>query len=124
MSLSRVKTWNPGDVLTAADLNGEFDNFINHPIAFISPTTGPINFNLQAHSGLLPSVITASSGTTGSALIVTSSGGAQWSALPAFYNLDLRTSGVTISNTAVESTVYSVTIPGGTFQGGSRQLAV
>jgi hypothetical protein len=33
------------------------------------------------------------------------------------FNLDIRTSGVTIANTTVETTMYSVTIPGGTLQG-------
>jgi hypothetical protein len=28
MSLSRVKVWNTGDVLTASDLNGEFNNIL------------------------------------------------------------------------------------------------
>lgn len=74
MSLARVKTWNPGDVLTAADLNGEFNNILNNPISLASPTTGPINFNLQAHTNLLPSVITGTSASAGQVLIVTSSG--------------------------------------------------
>ena len=44
MSLARVKVWNPGDVLTAADLNAEFNNILNQPISLISPTTGVITF--------------------------------------------------------------------------------
>ena len=44
MALARVKVWNPGDVLTAADLNAEFNNLLNNPIALISPTTGVITF--------------------------------------------------------------------------------
>lgn len=32
LNLSRVKTWNASDVLTASDLNAEFDNIINHAI--------------------------------------------------------------------------------------------
>jgi len=50
MALARIKTWNPGDILTAADLNAEFNNELNNPIALISPTTGVINFNNQAHT--------------------------------------------------------------------------
>ena len=45
MALARVKVWNPGDVLTAADLNAEFNNLINNPITLISPTTGVITFS-------------------------------------------------------------------------------
>jgi hypothetical protein len=74
MALARVKTWNPGDVLTAADLNGEFNNVLNNPITLVSPTTGPINFNLQLHTNLLPGVITGTSGVSGQTLMVTSSG--------------------------------------------------
>ena len=44
MALARVKVWNPGDVLTAADLNAEFNNLLNNPISLISPTTGVITF--------------------------------------------------------------------------------
>lgn len=68
MSLARVKVWIPGDVLTAADLNSEFNNVLNNPNSLISPSTGPINFNLQAHTGLLPSVITGTSGVAGNVL--------------------------------------------------------
>jgi hypothetical protein len=63
-----------GQVLTAAAQNGEFNNIINNPIALISPTTGAINFNLQTHTNLLPSVITATSGSAGNALITNGAG--------------------------------------------------
>ena len=49
--LGRVKTWTDGETLTALDQNGEFNNILNNPIALVSPTTGPINFNAQAHTG-------------------------------------------------------------------------
>jgi hypothetical protein len=49
MSLARVKVWNPGDVLTAADLNAEFNNILNNPTTLISPFTANLDFaNFQA----------------------------------------------------------------------------
>lgn len=74
MSLARAHTWNAGDILKAADLNGEFNNVLNNPVSLISPSTGAINFNLQAHTNLLPSAITATSGVSGQVLGVSSSG--------------------------------------------------
>ena len=79
MALARVKTWNPGDVLTAADLNGEFNNVLNNPITLVSPTTGPINFNLQTHTNLVPTALTASSGVVGQVLQLSSAGTPAWS---------------------------------------------
>lgn len=78
MALSRVKVWIPGDILTASDLNGEFNNILNNPISLISPTTGGINFNLAAHSNLLPSAVTGSSGATGDALVIGGGGVGIW----------------------------------------------
>jgi hypothetical protein len=49
MALSRITVWSAGQVLTAADLNGEFNNVLSNPLTLISPTTGNINFaNNQA----------------------------------------------------------------------------
>lgn len=45
MALSRVKTWDAGEVLTAADLNAEFSNILDNPISLISPFTGDIDLN-------------------------------------------------------------------------------
>lgn len=45
MALARVKTWISGEVLFAADLNGEFNNVLNNALALISPLTGNLNFN-------------------------------------------------------------------------------
>ena len=92
MALARVKTWNPGDVLTAADLNGEFNNVLNNPISLVSPTTGPINFNNQANTGFLPVSVTTS-GLAAQAITLTSSNPAQWAypaaaVLPGVRNLN------------------------------------
>lgn len=45
MALSRVTTWISGDVLTAAALNGEFNNLLNNALSLISPLTGTLDFN-------------------------------------------------------------------------------
>ena len=45
MAISRVKTWIAGDVLTASDLNAEFNNLLNNALALISPLTADLNFN-------------------------------------------------------------------------------
>ena len=59
MSLARVKTWNAGDVLTAADLNAEFDNILNNPGSLISPLTANLNLgNFQLVNARLENVTT------------------------------------------------------------------
>jgi len=45
MSLSRVKTWSAGEILTAADLNSEFNNILNNALSLISPLTGTLDAN-------------------------------------------------------------------------------
>lgn len=45
MSLPRIKSWSPEEVLTANDLNGEFDNILGNPISLISPFTGDVDAN-------------------------------------------------------------------------------
>lgn len=46
MSLTRVKVWNAGDILTASDLNTEFNNIINNIGTFLStPLTSNLDFN-------------------------------------------------------------------------------
>ena len=52
MSLSRIKDWNAGDVLSAADLETEFDNIYNHPMSLISPATA--NFDLDGYTIIDP----------------------------------------------------------------------
>ena len=43
MTLARVKVWIAGDVLTAADLNAEFNNILNNPGTLISPLSANLN---------------------------------------------------------------------------------
>ena len=45
MSVSRVHTWIAGEVLTASDLNAEFNNIVNAGISLISPLSTTLNFN-------------------------------------------------------------------------------
>ena len=45
MSLARVKTWSAGEVLTASDLNAEFNNILNNPVSLISPLTAALDLN-------------------------------------------------------------------------------
>jgi len=52
VALARVTTWNSGDTLTAAALNGEFNNILNNAIALVSPWTAAMDANnkqLQNH---------------------------------------------------------------------------
>ena len=44
MSVSRVHTWIAGEVLTASDLNAEFNNIVNAGASLISPLTAALNF--------------------------------------------------------------------------------
>lgn len=43
MALARVKIWVADEVLSAADLNGEFNNIVNNPISLISPFTSSVD---------------------------------------------------------------------------------
>lgn len=45
MALSRVKVWAAAEVLTASDLNTEFNNIINNPSSLISPLTGSLDLD-------------------------------------------------------------------------------
>lgn len=45
MALARLKTWVAAEVLSAADLNGEYNNILNNALALISPLTGNLDFN-------------------------------------------------------------------------------
>lgn len=45
MALSRVKTWSAGEVLTASDLNTEFNNILTNALTLISPITSSLDMN-------------------------------------------------------------------------------
>lgn len=45
MAISRVHTWIANEVLTASDLNAEFNNILNNAISLVSPLTANLNFN-------------------------------------------------------------------------------
>lgn len=47
MALSRVKTWSAGEVLTASDLNSEFNSILNNPITLWSPAGAAVDFDGQ-----------------------------------------------------------------------------
>lgn len=47
MAKSRIKTWATSEILTAADLNAEFDNFLTNPMDLISPATATLDMNGQ-----------------------------------------------------------------------------
>lgn len=44
MALARVKTWT-SEILTAADLNAEFDNILDNALSLVSPVTGTLDLN-------------------------------------------------------------------------------
>ncbi len=44
MAISRVHTWIANEVLTASDLNAEFNNLINNAVSLISPLTANLDF--------------------------------------------------------------------------------
>ena len=45
MAISRTKTWVASEVLTASDLNAEFNGIIDNALALVSPLTGNLNVN-------------------------------------------------------------------------------
>ena len=45
MALSRVKTWIADEVLSASNLNAEFNNILNNALSLISPITGTLDLD-------------------------------------------------------------------------------
>lgn len=63
MALSRVKVWGT-EVLTAADLNAEFDNILSNASSLISPLGGALDWDGYAHTLDAAGVTTAQSTST------------------------------------------------------------
>jgi hypothetical protein len=78
MALARLVTFTPLTLIKSAEVNGEFNNILGNAIALVSPTTGAINFNLQAHTNLVSSALSATSGSTGQVLTVNAAGTPSW----------------------------------------------
>jgi len=51
MALSRIKTWSAAEVLTASELNAEFNNILTNSLTLISPLTG--NLDLDGNEFIL-----------------------------------------------------------------------
>lgn len=106
MALASPHTFAPGELLTAANLQGIETNILTNPITLISPTTGAINFNLSSHYGLQPSAVSASSGSAGQALVVSGTAAVWGAPTVATTNLSIVTGStgqvlaVTSSNSA------------------------
>ena len=52
MSLARLKTWVLGEVLSASDLNAEFNNILNNATSLVSPVTA--NLDLDGYTLIDP----------------------------------------------------------------------
>ncbi len=65
LNLSRVKTWAASEILTAADLNGEFNNILNHSLTNndISASAGIVGSKLDLSSPGVIGATTAAAGT-------------------------------------------------------------
>jgi hypothetical protein len=90
VSLSRVKSWISGEVLTASDLNAEFNNVLTNAISLISPLTSTLDIDgntLTLDAAAVTSVVSSASVawnfTSGSKTGTPSTTGtiANWSAL-------------------------------------------
>lgn len=61
MAIARIKVWVAGEVLTASDLNGEFNNILNNALSLISPLTANLALGGFSLTGLGAGTITAPS---------------------------------------------------------------
>lgn len=128
LNLSRVKTWNASDVLTASDLNAEFDNIVNHAIvnADVSATAAITASKLDL---TVASAIGSTTASTGAFSTLTASGAttlngdttignATGDALTFHPSAWTLTNAVTVTGTWTNlGTVTTVDINGGTIDG-------
>src|SRR3990167_7293926 len=91
LNLSRVKTWSAQEVLTAADLNGEFNNILNHSLT---------NNDIDAAAGILGSKLNLV--ITGGAIGTTTPSAGKFTTLQA-------TGALTLDSTAIVKDKLSFT---------------
>lgn len=72
MALARIKVWG-NEILTAADLNAEFNNILNNAASLISPLGGALDWDGYAHTLDAAGVTTAQSTSAAGWLFVTGS---------------------------------------------------
>ncbi len=84
MALSRVTTWSSGQTLTAAALNGEFNNILNNPASLICDTSAPSKGTILVGNGTV-SLGTLGVGTNDQVLTADSAQtlGVKWAAVAA-----------------------------------------
>src|SRR6266700_2160707 len=111
MALSQLITQVPGTLIKSGDWNNEFQNILIHPIALISPTTGAINFNLQAHTNLIPTALSATSGSAGQVLTIVGAAPAWAAPTPAVLTTGTVSTGAIF---AISSSGVTTLIPQGT----------
>lgn len=68
MAISRVKTWSSGEVLTASDLNAEFNNILNNGADLVSPFTKAISMGGFALNFDAANTIAITAATNGASL--------------------------------------------------------
>lgn len=122
MAISRIKNWVAAEILTAADLNAEVNNILNNALSLVSPWTANMaagGFRLTGlHAGTVgdPSLQFTSDVNTGifspSADRVGVAHGGIQTTLGGILDRDVTTADV--ANTAVETTVYTFSVPANT----------
>ena len=107
MGISRVKTWNPGDVLTASDLNSEFNNILNNGTTLAFPLTS----NVSGGGFTLSQVILSAPTLSGTAIgTYTLGGSGTFSPLQLNYTKVTPTYGASVTINAALGNLFVVTV--------------